>query len=134
MKEINVKAKKGIIRTSELHIPPTEHELATASYFAEMGKDVDFIRPSNIPGVYRPDIVMDGIEWEIKSPCGSSKRTLEKNYHKAALQSQNIIFDLRRSGVPEKDAVQRLMAEFRDKHTKQLLIICKTGELIEIRR
>ena len=32
MKEINVKAKKGIIRTSELHIPPTEHELATASY------------------------------------------------------------------------------------------------------
>ena len=38
-----------------------------------------FLAPSNIPEIHTPDILMDGIEWEMKAPQGSSKRTIEKN-------------------------------------------------------
>ena len=40
---------------------------------AELGKDIVFIPP------HRPDIFMDGVEWEIKCPEGNSKRTIENN-------------------------------------------------------
>ncbi len=123
---------RGIIDISQLNTPPEKHELETAKYFSNLGKDVVFILPSNIPGVYRPDIKMDGIEWEIKCPQGKSKRTIEKNYHKAALQSKNIIFDLRRIDLPEKDCISQLEQEFYDKHTKRLYIIKKNGELISM--
>ena len=122
--------KRGTVDISNLLTPPEKHELATANYFAEMGKNVTFIRPSNIPGVYRPDIIMDGVEWEIKAPQGKSKRTIEKNYHKAALQSNHIIFDLRRVNIPEQQCLKQLEMEFKDKRTKELMVIKRDGELV----
>ena len=123
--------KKGTIDVSNLTTPPAKHELATAKFFSEMGKDVMFIEPSNIPEVYRPDILMDGVEWEMKSPIGSSKRTIEKNYHKAALQSKNIIFDLRRINVPEAICLKQLEREFYDKKSLRLLVIKKDDTLVK---
>ena len=115
----------GFIDISQLHTPPEAHELKTAQYFANMGKDICFIQPSNIPGIHRPDILMDGVEWEIKSPEGKSKRTIEKNYRIASLQSKYIIFDLRRINVPENQCLSQLKHEFLDKKTRRLLIITK---------
>ena len=124
-------AKRGIVDISNLLTPPENHELATANYFADMGKDVTFIRPSNIPDNHRPDILMDGIEWEIKAPKGKGKRNIEKNYHNASLQSMNIIFDLRRIKLSDEQCLNQLEIEFKDKHTKRLLVIKKNGELVE---
>ncbi len=121
---------KGKIDISRLSTPPQKHEFETAKYFADMGKDIIFIQPSNIPGVYRPDIIMDGIEWEIKCPQGKAKRTIYKNYHKASLQSKNIIFDLRRICVPEKESISQLKNEFKNKHSQRLIIIKKSGEIV----
>ena len=123
--------EKGIIDISQLTTPPEKHELNTAKFFSEMGKNIVFIRPSNIPSVYRPDILMDGIEWEIKSPQGKGARTIEKIYKKASEQSANIIFDLRRCGLSDAVAIRQLEREFNDKHSKRLLIITKTNELIK---
>ena len=55
----------GRIDISQLNIPPDKSEFAVAKYFAELGKDIVFIPPSAIPGQHRPDILMDGVEWEI---------------------------------------------------------------------
>jgi len=122
---------QGIIDISQLQVPPAKHELATARYFADKGKNVVFIKPSNIPDNHRPDILMDGIEWEVKSPQGKAKRTIELNFRKAIKQSQNIIFDLRRINIPEDRCLSELEAEFNQKHAKRLLVIKKNGELIE---
>ena len=70
---------------------------------AELGKDIVFIPPSAIPGQHRPDIFMDGVEWEIKCPEGNSKRTIENNMRKALLQPRNVIFDLRHIQLSEFD-------------------------------
>ena len=125
--------KKGIIDISGLLTPPEKHELMTAQFFANMGKNVSFIRPSSIPEVYRPDILMDGVEWEIKSPIGCGKKTIERNFRKAAMQSKFVIFDLRRIGIDEDKCISKLEREFEKRGIiKRILIIKKDGTLLEI--
>ena len=124
--------KKGIVDISQLQVPPEKHELATARYFANMGKDVVFLKPSNIPEVHRPDILMGGVEWEIKCPQGKSKRTIEQNFRQAIKQSHSIIFDLRRINVPEKQCIAQLERHFNTRSDiKRLLVIKVNGELLQ---
>ena len=121
----------GKIDISKLNVPPEKHEMKAARFFADLGFDIEFIPPSNIPGVHRPDILMQGIEWEIKCPQGKAKRTIEQSYRKAAKQSKFVIFDLRHCPLPETQALSQLQREFTDKHTKRLLVILKNGSLLE---
>ena len=121
--------KRGIVDISNLLIPPEKHELATANYFANLGNNITFIRPSNVPDNHRPDFEMNGIEWEVKSPSGNSRRSIAKRYAEASRQSHNIIFDLRRSLLPDKICISQLEKLYEQKHTKRLLIITKANEL-----
>ena len=124
---------KGKIDISYLDYPPEKHEFETAKYFADMGKDIVFHRPSEIKGEHTPDISMDGFEWEIKSPQGSSKRTIENNFRNAVVQSRYIIFDLRRIKLHDNQCVAKLEKEYKARrYLKKLLIIKKDGTLVEI--
>ena len=122
---------KGKIDVSQLNYPPEKDEFETARYLADMGKDIVFIRPSSIPDIRTPDIKMDGVEWEIKCPHGSSeKNTIESNFRKAITQSRYLIFDLRHVKLPEKLCITQLEREFgMRKYLKKMLIICKNGKL-----
>lgn len=123
----------GYVDISQLKTPPQRHEFETAKYFAALGKNVSFICPSDIKGTHTPDIRMDGVDWEIKCPTGSSKRTIERNFRNAVSQSRYIIFDLRKIKVPESLCLSQLDREFHARtYLKRLLVIKKGGELIEI--
>lgn len=123
--------KIGTIDISQLKTPPEKAEFETAKYLAEKGKNIVFIRPSSIPNQHRPDILMDGIEWEIKCPKGKSRRTIENNMRKAIMQSCFIIFDLRSIKLSEKQCISLLEKQFHSRSkVKKLLIIKKNGELI----
>ena len=50
---------KGKIDISNLDYPPEKHEFETAKYFANMGKDIVFLKPSIIKGEHTPDILFD---------------------------------------------------------------------------
>ncbi len=124
------KSVTGNIDISQLDVPPEKHEFETAKFFAAMGKDIVFLKPSNNPKTHTPDIRMDGVEWEMKCPIGDSKRTIETNFRKAVLQSKYIIFDLRRIKVPEKLCLSQLEKEFSSrKYLKRMYVIRKNGEL-----
>ena len=121
----------GRIDVSQLNNPPEKSEFEVAKYFAGIGKDVVFIRPSSIPHQHRPDILMDGIEWEIKCPEGRSKRTIENNLRKALLQSNNVIFDLRKIKISEKQALTKLLCEYKlNYRLRKLYVIKKNGDLL----
>lgn len=121
----------GKIDISALNTPPEKNELETAKYFAALGKDVTFIRPSSIPNQHRPDIEMDGLEWEMKAPTGSGKRNIEYNFRKAVAQSKNIIFDLRHVKIPEQQCIAQLEKEFSERpYLNKLYVIKKNGELL----
>jgi len=120
----------GKIDISQLDVPPEKHEFETAKYFAAMGKDIIFLKPSNSPNTHTPDILMEGVEWEMKCPQGDSKRTIETNFRKAVQQSKYIIFDLRRVKLPEKLCLSQLEKEYYSrKYLKRMYVICKNGEL-----
>lgn len=124
--------KTGKIDISQLNTPPEKHEFETAKYFAELGKDIVFLKPSSIPNLHTPDIRMDGVEWEMKSPTGNSKRTIETNLRNAAKQSHYIIFDLRRIQVSEKQCIAQLERLFNSRSDiKRLLVIKKNKTLAE---
>ena len=121
----------GKIDISALNTPPEKNELETAKYFAALGKDVTFIRPSSIPNQHRPDIEMDGLEWEMKAPTGSGKRNIEYNFRKAVAQSKNIIFDLRHVKIHEQQCIAQLEKEFSERpYLNKLYVIKKNGELL----
>ena len=126
-------AKTGTIDISQLNKPPQEEEFATAKYFASLGKDIVFIRPSNIKGNFRPDFTMDGNEWEVKNPVGKGKSTIDRNLHHAVEQSDHIIFDLRQYKGNEADCIAKLQKEFRLRHNiQELYIIKRNGDLITL--
>lgn len=76
---------------------PEPHEIQTALFLRKLGKDVKFLAPANQDSVKTPDILMDGLKWEIKSPVSNASRTIEHAFRSALKQSDNVIFDLRRS-------------------------------------
>ena len=123
----------GKIDISQLNTPPEKDEFGTAKYFADAGKDIVFIRPSNIQGNFRPDFIMDGNEWEVKNPVGKGKSTIDRNLHHAIEQSDHIIIDLRHFRGDENEAISKLQKEFRLRsNIRELLIIKHNGELITL--
>lgn len=68
--------------------------MAAAIILAEhFGCNVKFLRPELDK---TPDIEARGVRWEIKSPTGDSKKTIENNLRTARKQSKNIVIDLSR--------------------------------------
>lgn len=125
--------KTGKIDISQLNTPPEKAEFSTAKYFAELGKDIVFIRPSNIKENYRPDFTMDGKGWEVKNPTGKGKSTIDRNLRHAVEQSDHIIFDLRQYKGDEKSCISKLRKEFQLRHNiHNLLIIKRNRELISL--
>ncbi len=121
----------GTIDISELFAPPENNEMEAAKYFADLGKNIKFLKPSSIPNQHTPDIRMDGLEWEIKIPTGNGKRNIEYNFRKAITQSKNIIFDLRHVRIPEKQCITQLEKEFTSRpYLNKLYVIKKSSELV----
>lgn len=122
---------KKSIKPGKIIIPvgvyPEKHELETVNVFVALGYTVEFLTPIYVKGVFSPDILMDGKIWEMKCPCGNSKMAIEKHFRKAAKQSENIIFDLRRTELCEKIAVSKVKREFSMRHgkAKRVMIIIK---------
>jgi len=112
---------------------PTTAEIEVANYLASTGKTVRFLAPIQQENVRTPDIEMDGIQWEIKTPIGKSTNTIKRAFKTALRQSKYIIFDLRHSKLPDKPNIDKLHKEFTDiRSAKKLLIITKSGELIDM--
>ena len=111
------------------------HELATVVFFTELGYDVELIPRSNIEGLHLPDIIMDGVKWEIKAPKGEGKWVIKNTVQKAKHQSENIIIDLRRIKLPQEKCIAELNNHFiHAKRIKRMKIITKGGKLLELNK
>lgn len=92
-----MKRSYEVIVKTDLADLPKDHELSAALILAYHFKtDVIFLRPETKK---TPNIDVNGTKWEIKSPKGDSKKTIENNLRTAHKQSQNIVIDLARSKI-----------------------------------
>ena len=110
---------------------PKEHELAAALILAQHFKtDVVFLRPKY---ARTPDVDIDGVKWEIKSPMGNGKRTIDNNFNEARKQSKNIVVDLRRTKMHQSKANARINFYLSTPHHfKRVLIITKSKKVVVI--
>ena len=79
---------------------------------------------------------MNGVLWEIKTPITSSQKTIKKRIHKASLQSNHIIFDLRHIKPNAAEQIQKdIIKRFTEKRTlRRMLLISNDGALIDFRK
>jgi hypothetical protein len=124
--------KYKVIIDASISDSPKKHEFAVATILAAHFKsDIIFIRPASFR---TPDFDIKGMKWELKSPMGSSARTIENNMRTARKQSKNIIIDLTRIKLHQRQAEARLNFFLsRPSQFKKVLVITKTKKVIEVR-
>jgi len=111
---------------------PKIHEETAADILAMYFKsDVYFIKTNTHE---TPDLSIQDIKWEVKSPTGSSANSIQKNMREASAQSDNIVMDLRRSKLHQSRALGYIR-QFTDrsKKLKRVLVITKSSQILTIK-
>ena len=113
--------------------PPSAVELSAATILADHFKmDVHF--EARHGSLKTADFRIGGTLWELKSPLGRGKRTIQNNLRKANQQCVNIVIDLRYCKINEKQAVQRVRYEvLRMTSIKKVLVITKDIRVLAIK-
>lgn len=95
------------------------------------GYSIKFVKESNL---HTADILLNGVEFEIKSPKTSCANSLEHLLKKALKQSPNIIIDTPRMKNSRDDNIRRfLIAQARSrKQIKRMLMITKKEKIVDI--
>ena len=124
----------SILKTGKVIITkntsPSYQEMRVALVLVKTGYNVRFIPRRIIP---TPDIWFMGKEWEIKSPKGKTKRTIENCIRHALKQSSNIIIDLSDIGIEQQKAIREVKRQNRlIKIKHQIIIVTHAGKMIKL--
>ena len=111
---------------------PWPHEMRLADILASAGHNIEFLPESNIKNT--ADILVDGVEYEIKSPITSKANSLEHVLKKALRQSPNIIIDTSRMKKSRDDNTRKFLINQMQtrKQIKKLIMVTKQGRIIDI--
>lgn len=112
---------------------PESYEVTAAALLASYFQ-ADVIFVNRAP--YRtPDFSISGTSWELKSPTGNGKRTVQRNLQAALKQAENIVYDARRSKMDQTKVRRELKFLYKEvRKMKRLVIITKVGRVIELSR
>jgi len=120
--------------------PPEPHEIDAAWILARHFRcTVEFLKPVDDYMRKTADIIMLGVEWEMKSPIGNSKATIENQFRRASRQSKHIVIDTRRTTL-EYDRIEKMLLLEMNKRAiiKRVILIKKSAtnsaKVIEISR
>ena len=125
------------VRNGSVIIPggvsPWPHELRVARLLANVGYKVEFIEASSI--LKMPDFKINGTPYELKSPCGSSINTIERNLKRANRQCNNIVMDSSRMHTIRDDVILTYLRNkaIRQPTIKSLIFIRKNDNIIVLK-
>jgi hypothetical protein len=114
--------------------PPEPHEIEAAWILARHYQcTVEFLTPIDDFKRKTADIAMRGLQWEMKSPIGTSKSTIENQFRRASKQSRNIVIDTRRTTLEDKEIEKSVVRETK-KHSaiKKVILINKLEKVVEM--
>jgi hypothetical protein len=115
---------------------PDDDEMEVAiSLVDNDAKSILFLAPNLKQGSRTPDIIVDGVPWEIKTPKNFAKKTLERAFRVASKQSRNVIFYLKNNHSPDENATRTLKRLFGlIKGAEKLKIVSKTRKIIDFHK
>ncbi len=108
------------------------HEFRVAKILATTNHVVEFLPTRSIKTA---DILLDGVEFEIKSPITNRTDKLERVIKRALRQSRNIIYDSARiKNLSDDKLCNFLIHKARmQPQIRKLLLITKDGRVIDIK-
>ena len=115
------------------NLTPWPHEMRVARILALAGHEVKFIPTATIGA---PDIYVDQIAYEIKSPKSGKTNTIEHRIKDAiSHQSRNIIIDSSRiKNLTDRSLQSWLISKCRiQPKIQRMLLINKKGQIIDIK-
>lgn len=93
---------------------------------------VEFLQPSRGYKQKTPDIVMNGLMWEIKSPTGSSRKSTIETQFGGLKQARNLVIDSRRTKLEEDFIIRQIQIEASKRRTGKLLLISKESKVVDL--
>ena len=116
--------------------PPEPHEVDVAEILAQHYQTVvQFLIPVDDYMRKSADIVMNGIEWEIKCPHGASRSTISNQLRWATKQARSVIIDSRHTKLEYDGIEKKVRFEANRKSTiKRAILIDKSGKVVEIKK
>jgi hypothetical protein len=115
--------------------PPEEHEVDTAYILARHYRTtVQFLLPIDSYKHKSPDIVMLGVVWEMKSPKGKSRYTIQEQFKRGSKQARNLVIDTRRTKLDYEFIKKSVLFELTKRpYIKKLILIDKSKKVVEIK-
>lgn len=126
------KREYSVIVPKSVFPKPSAREMSAAYILLDYFKaDIEFTPRNNQK---TPDFMIDGIEWELKTPIGTGKYNIQHLLHAAIQQSRNIIIDARFSKMHLSKIVNELKrhSTLTTKGIKHLIVITKSKKIIVI--
>ncbi len=121
---------KGHLKQNDVHLQ--DHEYTTVKLLIENGFDIELIPPSQIKNLKIPDMILQGVPWEMKSPVADGKYTIKNIVQNASHQSENILIDLRRCKISDEIAIKQIRHFFElSKRIRRVKIITKDGGILD---
>ena len=116
--------------------PPEPHEVDAAKVLAQHYQTtVEFLVPVDDYKRKSADIKMLGTVWEIKSPIGGTKSTIQNQFRRASKQAKNIILDIRRTKLNYETIDKRVRFELqKHPYLKKVILIDNFENVIEIQK
>jgi len=90
----------------------------------------------DLPGIKTPDMLMNGEPWEMKTFSRVRWRTVERSFHHAMKQANNVVFDLRGlKNENQENALRMLVKAFSHSHSaKAMLVITKEEKILSYKK
>ena len=113
---------------------PEPHEVDVAMILARHYQTtVEFLVPIDDYKRKSPDIVMLGVQWEIKCPIGTSKVTIKNQFQRASKQASNIIIDTRRTKLKYESIKKSVQFEMEKRpYIKRVILIDKNKNVVAV--
>ncbi|MDR0854126.1 MAG: hypothetical protein LBN34_07140 [Clostridiales Family XIII bacterium] len=131
--------KKGTVIIPHNHPnPPEPHEIEAAQIIADNYSCViEFIIPIDDYKRKTPDVWMNSVRCEMKSPVGNSKKnTVRKQFERASAQhAKHLIFDGRRSKLTDDYIQKEIHRELAHRRrVKKVFFITKDNFVVEFEK
>ena len=121
-----------VIKIGGLNVWP--HEQVMADILAKAGYVVEFIKPNKRKYENTPDVLINGIRWEMKSPKSAKLEAIERNLKRGTKQCDRFIFYSKRmKRVPDKAIKRELIKQLKmSKKITAIKFIDRHGEVTDI--
>ena len=110
-----------------------KHENDIVIVFTNLGYDVELIPTARQRKTKTADAIIDGLEWEFKTPRGKTTRSIQHIIKKAVSQSPNVILDARLMDLPDDVILRKVQYEANHTRSLRRLKLILGEEVIDIK-